>query len=162
MKALSIQQPWVMAICHGKDIENRSWSTQHRGTLAIHASKKFQDPPRLGLELIRELTDLTSEQAIAENHLGAVVAVADLVGCHNGDQWDMSHPCGTYKGDVYGPSGICSPWAALGDWHWELANVRVLPEPVPARGALGLWTLPADVDTAVRAQLAALSLEADA
>lgn len=162
MKALSIQQPWVMAICHGKDVENRCWSTRYRGTLAIHASKKFQDPPGLGLNLIRDLTDLTAEQAIAENHLGAVVAVADLVGCHNGDPWDMSHPCGTYKGDVYGPSRRCSPWAAHGAWHWELANVRQLPEPVPARGSLGLWTLPDDVAAAVQAQLAPLTRKADA
>ena len=33
---------------------------------------------------------------------------------------------------------------ALGDWTpgryaWELANVKILPEPIPAKGKQGLW-----------------------
>lgn len=41
MKALSIQQPWVYAILQkGKDIENRKWTTKHRGWIALHASAK--------------------------------------------------------------------------------------------------------------------------
>jgi hypothetical protein len=33
------------------------------------------------------------------------------------------------------------------------ANARPLAEPVPCKGALGLWWLPDDVDAQVRAQL---------
>lgn len=40
MKALSIRQPWAWLIVHGgKDIENRSWHTKHRGRFLVHASK---------------------------------------------------------------------------------------------------------------------------
>ena len=40
MKALSIRQPWAWLILHaGKDIENRSWPTNYRGRVLIHASK---------------------------------------------------------------------------------------------------------------------------
>lgn len=40
MKALSIKQPWAWLIIHGgKDIENRSWHTKHRGRFLVHASK---------------------------------------------------------------------------------------------------------------------------
>ena len=40
MIALSIRQPWAWLIIHaGKDIENRSWPTQFRGILLVHASK---------------------------------------------------------------------------------------------------------------------------
>src|SRR5438876_81719 len=40
VKAISIQQPWAWAIVHaGKDIENRTWTTTHRGELAIHATR---------------------------------------------------------------------------------------------------------------------------
>ncbi|WP_277963852.1 ASCH domain-containing protein [Pseudomonas sp. RIT-To-2] len=40
MKALSIRQPWAWLIIHGgKDIENRSWHTKHRGRFLVHASK---------------------------------------------------------------------------------------------------------------------------
>lgn len=40
MKALTIRQPWASLIAHGvKTIETRSWSTEYRGPLAIHAGK---------------------------------------------------------------------------------------------------------------------------
>ena len=43
MKAISIQQPWAWAIIHaGKDVENRTWNSHHRGLLAIHAPAKRQ------------------------------------------------------------------------------------------------------------------------
>src|ERR1700690_1312991 len=39
MRALSIKQPWVWAILNaGKDVENRTWTSKHRGWLALHAS----------------------------------------------------------------------------------------------------------------------------
>lgn len=38
---------------------------------------------------------------------------------------------------------------APGRWAWILADVRPLPEPVPCRGAQGLWTVPADIEAAV-------------
>lgn len=49
----------------------------------------------------------------------------------------------------------CDPWAVRGQFHWELDDVRPLPDPVPCRGALGLWRLPEDVEKAVREQLEA-------
>jgi hypothetical protein len=39
MKCLSIRAPWWSWILEGgKDIENRSWSTDFRGTILVHAS----------------------------------------------------------------------------------------------------------------------------
>lgn len=39
MKALSIKQPFAALIVHGiKDIENRTWKTNYRGKIYIHAS----------------------------------------------------------------------------------------------------------------------------
>jgi len=41
MKTLSIRQPFASLICRGiKIIENRSWKTNYRGKLLIHASGK--------------------------------------------------------------------------------------------------------------------------
>ena len=41
MKTLSIRQPFASLICRGiKTIENRSWKTNYRGKLLIHASGK--------------------------------------------------------------------------------------------------------------------------
>lgn len=42
--ALSIQQPWAGLIVDGvKPVENRTWSTDVRGWIAIHAGKKVDD-----------------------------------------------------------------------------------------------------------------------
>jgi len=39
MKAISIRQPWAHRIIHeGKDVENRTWRTNYRGPVLIHAS----------------------------------------------------------------------------------------------------------------------------
>jgi len=42
MKAIAVRQPYAWLIVNGyKDIENRTWSTKHRGPLLIHASLKI-------------------------------------------------------------------------------------------------------------------------
>lgn len=147
LRALSVKQPWALAICRGKDTENRTWETQFRGPVAIHASKVFDNVSDDTLDWIAEQTGLSFEEAHDQDHRGAVVAVAEIVGCHLN--------CG-YEGHVFpGMTPVmCSQWAVEGQWHWEIDNIQVLREPVPARGALGLWRLPEDVDEAVRAQLA--------
>lgn len=53
MKALSVQQPWAWLIVNGyKPIENREWSTNVRGRIAIHAGKKFDTA---GLAYVRRM-----------------------------------------------------------------------------------------------------------
>ena len=40
MKAITIKQPWASLIAAGlKDIENRTWKTNFRGRVLIHAAK---------------------------------------------------------------------------------------------------------------------------
>ena len=42
MRALSLRQPWPWAILTlGKDVENRTWKTNFRGRVMLHASKKY-------------------------------------------------------------------------------------------------------------------------
>jgi hypothetical protein len=43
MKALSLTQPWATLVVTGeKEVETRSWRTNHSGMIAIHASKGFR------------------------------------------------------------------------------------------------------------------------
>jgi hypothetical protein len=43
-KAITIRQPWAHAVIQGwKPIENRSWPTKVRGTVAIHAAQRAED-----------------------------------------------------------------------------------------------------------------------
>ena len=44
MKAITISQPWAHLIVRGeKRVENRTWPTEHRGPLAIHAGKSLAE-----------------------------------------------------------------------------------------------------------------------
>ncbi len=43
MKALTLTQPWASLVAVGaKRIETRSWETNYRGTIAIHAAKGWK------------------------------------------------------------------------------------------------------------------------
>ena len=52
MKAITLHQPWAQLVAIGaKTIETRSWSTNYRGQLAIHAAVKpvpFDRTPHIG------------------------------------------------------------------------------------------------------------------
>ena len=144
IRALSVRQPFAWAIAVGaKPVENRSWGTRYRGLVAIHASKAI-DRAALDNPLILEaIADHEFTIDEGPSSLGAVVAIAELCGCH---QWPAAGECNGRGRPA------CSPWAALDQWHWRLRNVRPLPEPVPCRGKLGLWWLPEAVEKAVRLQ----------
>ena len=50
---LTIRQPWAWAIIYGgKDVENRSWLTKHRGPLLVHAGSAFE-PDGYGVAVTR-------------------------------------------------------------------------------------------------------------
>ena len=146
MRALTIKPPWSEAIRYGtKRVENRSWPAPAWAVgqdIAIHAGKSFDRDamfPRGHMTL-----------APGDCVLGAIVAVARLTGCH--DARDCVGPA--WVGDDF-MDVLCSPWSVWGEFHWLLAAVRPLPEPVPCRGMLGLWRLPEDVESAAGAQLKA-------
>jgi hypothetical protein len=146
VKALSIRNPWAAVIVHGqKRIENRSRRTTHRGLIALHSSGRSRwDFAGQTSDLVRNewrrlgWVGSPDRDSSYITH-GAVLAVAEIV-------------------DVCGWQGRsccdCGEWAASGQAHWRLANVRALPEPIPCKGALGLWPLPDEVEAAVMAQLA--------
>ena len=145
MKALTIWRPWPAAICHpspqAKRVENRTWSPPRylwRQDFAIHAGKTYE---RDAVGFIGALLgeELARGPAFAEG----IVAVARLAGYRDvsGVAWWTSTPKHDGGEWFVGPVG------------WLLDDVRVLREPVPCRGAQGLWTVPGDVERAVRAQL---------
>ena len=51
LKALSVKQPFAWLLVNGwKDIEYRTWRTNHRGRLLIHAGKKIDKESMADLE----------------------------------------------------------------------------------------------------------------
>lgn len=135
-KALSVRQPWASAIVFaGKDVENRSQRTHYRGPVAIHASLAANDDlldqyVRLAvgserrtlrdwIQRGRALYGLAKQEDLdAEVPTGHIIGIAMLVDC-----------CESFA----------SPWWDGPDsWAWVLRGVVPI-EPIPVKGALGLW-----------------------
>ena len=75
MKAVTVKQPWAGLIMSGmKDIENRTWATQHRGKLLIHSTKtlNYAEEKRAEDFIVKKiLTLLNNRLAIYLNKLEA-------------------------------------------------------------------------------------------
>ena len=128
--ALSIRQPWAWAIvAAGKDVENRSRATPHRGPLFVHASKTLHGPTwrRDARALVGILASLGGKRIALrvpepeDLPFGAFVGVCEVVGCEKTPQLTPN------------------PWADPQWFGWALSGARALAAPIPASGALGLW-----------------------
>lgn len=146
MKALSITRPWAELILRGKDVENRTWTTNHRGPILLHAAQSWsKDAIPFAARFAVDV--LNGMEAFRDGHPTGIVGIAEVVDVCSAEMAsadvrvaDSGWPC------------ACGPWAMPAQHHWRLAHVRRLPRPVPCRGALGLWTPPPDVLAEVEAQ----------
>lgn len=143
VKVLSIRQPWAWLIVAGlKDIENRTWKTDYRGRLLIHAGKEFDwsalrwlsvisqtYPPMIGVMwqilvhfgLDADDVEYGNPPTLHQEELGALVGSVVL-------------------GNIIDDSD--SVWAEPANWHWLLiAPAAITPIPMPGR--LGLFEIPA-------------------
>lgn len=133
MKILTLTQPWASLVAWGvKRYETRSWSTSFRGPLGIHAAKGFPRDARFTCLENDWICDTLVEQGIdvPDLPLGCIIAVVDVVSCI---------PTGIALDEIDEREAAFGNYDP-GRWAWELRNVRRLPEPIPAKGALGLWT----------------------
>jgi hypothetical protein len=135
IRALTVRRPWAALIAAGlKQVENRTWSTPYRGLLLIHAGAGWDSDSQGWLDdILATLIPDGFWETTAQPQ--GIVAVAELTGVCPG------YPC------------ECGPWAMAGNRHWQLGDVRALSEPVPAKGALGLWRPDADALSAVYEQI---------
>jgi hypothetical protein len=123
MKTLSVIMPWPLLIMHyGKDVENRTWATNYRGKILIHASKKAEGAFDT-LHVIKEkgLIDFNGMSWLFSRYpsrLGCIIGSVELVDCVQNSK---------------------SRWAEPGMWHWVLRDPIPLENPIPVRGSLGLW-----------------------
>lgn len=146
MKALTLTQPWATLVAIGaKKIETRSWNTQYRGPLAIHAAKGYPGAAKDMCYQPHFKSALLSAGYSVPHELptGVIVATCDLVSTHRVDEMDW----------VEGKRGWANGryfWEAteqektfgiydIGRYMWFLANVKKLEKPLPAKGALSIW-----------------------
>ncbi|HET8631127.1 MAG TPA: ASCH domain-containing protein [Thermomicrobiales bacterium] len=153
VKAISLYQMWASAVARGvKRVETRSWRTEYRGILLIHASAKVPEDVAAWLDTDQPLRDLCAQHELRHRDLpkGAVVGVAYLGGCLSTDserldEWivrECAEPDDEYLLGDFSP----------GRHGWLLGAACELRWPVKARGYPGLWTpddrLLAEVDRA--------------
>ncbi len=133
--------------CRCRCSDCRTWTTAYRGPLLLHAAQSWVPGGIDYADTVSVMSGWQGGQGMPRRnaeHPTGIVGVADVVGVCSGAVDDESWPtrCG------------CGLWAMANQCHWRLGNVRPLAAPVPCRGALGLWTPPADVLAAVEAQYA--------
>lgn len=126
MKVLTVRQPWAWLILHGgKDIENRSWPTNYRGPLAIHAAKGMtRQEFDMALDFVSRFDDELSWHMTAVDFKatsGAIIGIVEV------------RDCATYND--FRP---CPPRWYMGPYAWILSDPKPC-EPVYVKGKLGLW-----------------------
>lgn len=123
MKVISIKEPFATLIKENiKSIETRSWKTNYRGEIYIHASNTNY---KIKNEELKQITqNLTTNK-------GYIIAKANLVDCIYIDKDFISnikenkteYLCGEYK---------------EGRYAWILKDIKKI-KPIPAKGKLNIW-----------------------
>jgi activating signal cointegrator 1 len=141
LKTISLWQPWGTAIVVlAKLIETRHWSTSYRGPILIHAAKTHQADYYL---------DEPEFQASLRGHdiaYGCLLGVADLVACmrteHLRELPEVNRDRGGWRELDMGDYSD-------GRFGWVFKNIRKLPEPIPYRGAQGIFNAEIPDDVAI-------------
>jgi len=96
MLTLSIRQPWAWLIMNGgKDIENRTWNTNVRGRVLIHAAKGVtKEEWREAWDWVRRVAPAAWEKGCAEIQAGTIdrggiIGSVEIVDCvrHSASPW---------------------------------------------------------------------------
>jgi activating signal cointegrator 1 len=128
MKTLSLLQPWASLVVKGaKKFETRSWNTNFRGPIFIHASAKKDAVARV----------LASDSPFSKHiedfnklPFGAIIGSAIITG---------TGPTLKVIGEVTGTDEFSFGDYSKGRYAWRLEEPVQFQDPYLAKGALGLW-----------------------
>jgi hypothetical protein len=170
MKAITILQPHASLIAVGaKRYETRSWKTNYRGPIAIHAGKNrdswYGDCDKAYLRAVYDALKpvfypdmMCNQQDLWDAApYGAIIAIAELVECWKIEGlWERDSIEHKPYANISLNNGapfrtLREPEILFGDYKpgryaWELSNVCALPEPLPCRGRQRLWTVPPEIE----------------
>ena len=127
MKAISLCQPWASLMALGaKKIETRSWATNYRGQLLIHASKKVVPwKSEISEEVCKALGGTMT-------FYGCLLCVVDLIDCQRVTFFFNVPPKPELLFGDYTPGGFM----------WITENPRPFDPPLLYRGQQGLFDVP--------------------
>lgn len=122
MKVLTIKEPWASLIVNGYKIyEFRSWKTNYRGKILIHAGMSLEK------DMLKKF-----EKYNLNCSKGAIIGEAELVDCILIDE-DFKRKLLSIDSTVYSKSNHTDTYA------WKLENVKKYDTPIYRKGRLGLW-----------------------
>ena len=124
MKVLSIKEPFATLIKDKVKIyETRSWKTNYRGIIYIHAS----------LSLSKSENVKKANKYLKSNiKPGYILCKCKLLNCIPMTKEFIDYICNKTNESDYGSY-------AEGRYAWELEVIEVLNEPISAKGKLGIW-----------------------
>ena len=123
MKVLTIKQPWASLIMLGyKRFEFRSWETNYRGELLIHA----------GQGIDKEAMKRLQKYIPKDMPKGKILGKAKLVDCVKMSPEFKSELLKENK-DIYTDSTFNE------NYGWQMEDIEVFDEPIEAKGHLSLW-----------------------
>ena len=123
MKVISIKQPWPTLIVEGyKRFEFRSWKTNYRGDILIHAGK--------GID--KEAMERLKKYLPDEIPIGKIIGKATLTDCVPMSK-DFADMLSKENNDIYTTHSFSR------NYGFKLENVEKLDNPIEIRGQLGLW-----------------------
>ena len=138
MKAITVLQPWAWLLATGKKrCETRSWKTNYRGEILIHAGKKNMTNimrQTFFEAMYMKQAGVFNTEMITE----AIIGKANLVNCVRIDE-AMRELIRKQHFDEYA-FGYFSP----GRYAWVMENPVLFDTPIPARGYQGLWNWEAE------------------
>lgn len=149
MKCISLWQPWAtLWISGSKEYETRSWPTNVRERIAVHAAKRKHSEDR-EYSLERPQGDFLDALGMDYDSLprGCIVGTLDLIDCcPTGpilESWKAG-PTGNMPAEYF--MGDFSP----GRYAWFGANRWMFSDPIPCKGQQGLWELDEDIVAEIR------------
>ena len=123
MKVLTIREPWATLIIEGyKKYEFRSWKTNYRGKILIHAGKTLE---------VKNLNKFKNYNI--SYSCGEIIGEVELVDCIKVTQ-EFDNELKKINNKVYGNSNH------IGKYAWKLEKVRKYNETIKINGKLGLWS----------------------
>ena len=151
MKTLTVKQPWASLIVEGiKDIENRTWKTNFRGRMLIHASAKpdydIRNTNNISIyNVLRENEYLFDDDIDAFCAVGAIIGSVEIVDCviNYPSIWAEKQHCTYYTPckDLMKSTNCLDGCRHFSKpiYNWVLANPVKFEKPIPCKGALSLW-----------------------
>ncbi len=130
MKVLTLKEPFATLIKNKvKYIETRSWKTNYRGEIYIHAgiskiSKEVKERP--GLSKLYNESDL---------NYGYIICKCNLVDCIYMTEEFIKR---TKEENL---DNFIAGHYEIGRYAWVLDNVEII-KPIKAKGQLGIWNYP--------------------